>query len=196
MGAIASVNLLKNRISVDQAKDLVNILKEHPTLKSICGLNGNETELNMRGKMNGAGDAIMLAAEIVGNVALSKLIFNGSTRIQGRKEGEIVALGWKEGGIVALEAGMVEANFRNKKLGVPGAIIISAWLSSGKDKGTWTKFIFSGEDRSKSVTMETTMTVADFSEKGLGISGAIMLSAFLPKCTYVPRYTSTGVTYA
>jgi hypothetical protein len=31
--------------------------------------------------------------------------------------------------------------------------------------------------------METTMTAADFSEKFLGVSGAIMLSAFLPKCT-------------
>jgi hypothetical protein len=33
---------------------------------------------------------------------------------------------------------MTEANFSNKKLGVPGAIIISAWLSSGKDKGAMT----------------------------------------------------------
>jgi hypothetical protein len=35
------------------------------------------------------------------------------------------------------------------------------------------------------VTMETSMTEADFSGKGLGglFPGAIMLSAFLPKCT-------------
>jgi hypothetical protein len=45
-------------------------------------------------------------------------------------------------------------------------------------------FTFSGDDNnSKSVTMETTMPVADFGGKGLGVSGAIMLSAFLPKCT-------------
>jgi hypothetical protein len=44
--------------------------------------------------------------------------------------------------------------------------------------------MFSGDDdSSKSVTMETTMAVADFSGKDLGVSGAIMLSAFLPKCT-------------
>jgi hypothetical protein len=35
--------------------------------------------------------------------------------------------------------------------------------------------------------MKTTMTKADFSEKGLGVSGAIMLSAFLPK------YVSTSI---
>jgi hypothetical protein len=72
-GAILSVNLLKNGIGVDQAKDLVIILKEHPTLKSLCGNKGNETELDMSGKMDGAEDAIMLAAEVVDNGALSSL---------------------------------------------------------------------------------------------------------------------------
>jgi hypothetical protein len=43
--------------------------------------------------------------------------------------------------------------------------------------GALSQFIFSG------VTMETSMSVVDFSRKGLGISGAIILSAFLPKCT-------------
>jgi hypothetical protein len=46
-----------------------------------------------------------------------------------------------------------------------------------------TKFVFSGDDDSKSVTMETTMTVADFSGEDLGVSGATMLSAFLLQCT-------------
>jgi hypothetical protein len=73
MGAISSVNLLNNNIGIDQAKNLVSILKEHPTLNTFCGIKGNETELDMSGKMDGAGDAIMLVAEIVGNGALSKL---------------------------------------------------------------------------------------------------------------------------
>jgi hypothetical protein len=93
----------------------VRIIKEHPTLKSLCGNTGNETVLDMSGKMNGAADATMLAAEIIDNGALAK-------------------------------------------------------------------FVFSGDDNRKSVTMETTITVADFSGKHLGVSGAIMLSAFLPKC--------------
>jgi hypothetical protein len=49
--------------------------------------------------------------------------------------------------------------------------------------GAISKFTFRGDDDNKSVTMQNTMTVADLSGKGLGISGAIMLSAFLPKCT-------------
>jgi Ran GTPase-activating protein (RanGAP) involved in mRNA processing and transport len=73
MGAISSVNLLKNDIGVAQAEDLVIILKDHPTLKSLCGNKGNEAALDMSGKMNGAADAIMLVAEIIDNGALSSL---------------------------------------------------------------------------------------------------------------------------
>jgi hypothetical protein len=48
--------------------------------------------------------------------------------------------------------------------------------------GAISQFTFSG-DGNTSVTMEISMTEADFSGKGLVLSGAIMLSAFLPKCT-------------
>ena len=76
MRAILSMNLLKNGIGVEQARALVIILKEHPTLKSLCGNRGDETMLDMRGKMNGADDAIMLAAEIVDNGAMSTVVVN------------------------------------------------------------------------------------------------------------------------
>jgi hypothetical protein len=71
--AISSVNLLKNKIGINQAEALVSMLKEHPTLKSLCGNKGNETEFDMSGKMNGPEDAIMLVPEIAGNGALIKL---------------------------------------------------------------------------------------------------------------------------
>jgi Leucine-rich repeat (LRR) protein len=73
MGAISSVNLLKNDIGVAQAEDLVSILKGHLTLKSLCGNKGNETALDMSGKMNGAADAIMLVTEIIDSRALLQL---------------------------------------------------------------------------------------------------------------------------
>jgi hypothetical protein len=69
-GALSSVNLLKNRIRINQAEALASMLKEHPALKSLCGNKGNETELDMSDKMDGAEDAIMLAAEIVDNGAI------------------------------------------------------------------------------------------------------------------------------
>jgi hypothetical protein len=77
-GAILSLNLLKNHIGVEQARGLVIILKEHSALKSLCGNNGDETELDMSGKMDGAEDAIMLAAEIIDNGALIKLDISSS----------------------------------------------------------------------------------------------------------------------
>jgi hypothetical protein len=72
-GAISSVNLLMNDIGVAQAKALVSILKEHSTLKSLCGNTGNETELDMSSKMFGAGDAILLVPEIIDNGAMTSL---------------------------------------------------------------------------------------------------------------------------
>ena len=76
MGAISSVNILFNGIGTKQAQVLANILKEHATLKSLCGNMGDEMELDMSGKPNkrlDAGGAIMLAPEIAKNGALTKL---------------------------------------------------------------------------------------------------------------------------
>jgi Ran GTPase-activating protein (RanGAP) involved in mRNA processing and transport len=73
MGAILSVNVLFNDISAEQAHALANVLKEHATLKSLCGNKGNETELDISGKDIGAGGAIMLAPEIADNGAMSVL---------------------------------------------------------------------------------------------------------------------------
>ena len=45
------------------------------------------------------------------------------------------------------------------------------------------KFTFDGSGyQSQPVTMESSMTEADFSGKNLYAAGAIMLAAFLPKC--------------
>jgi hypothetical protein len=71
--ALSSVNVLFNNIGTEQAWALANILKEHATLKSLCGNTGNETELDMNGKMHGVGDAIMLVAEIIDNRAMTSL---------------------------------------------------------------------------------------------------------------------------
>ena len=49
--------------------------------------------------------------------------------------------------------------------------------------GALAKFTISGDQyHSKPVTIETTMTEANFSGKVLQASGAIILAAFLPKC--------------
>jgi hypothetical protein len=48
--------------------------------------------------------------------------------------------------------------------------------------GALSQFIFSGDENDNTFTMQTSMTDADFSGQGLGVSGAIMVAAFLPKC--------------
>jgi Ran GTPase-activating protein (RanGAP) involved in mRNA processing and transport len=73
MGALSSANLLRNNIGTKQAKALAAILKEHPTLKSLCGNKGDETELDMSGKNLRAEGAIMLVPEIIDNGAMSSL---------------------------------------------------------------------------------------------------------------------------
>jgi hypothetical protein len=129
VGAILSVNLLQNTIGIDQAKALASILKEHPTLKSLCGNSGEETELDMSGKFIKAEGAIMLAPEIAGNGALTKLIFCGDEWFDGQQ--------FATPEPATLEVGMAEADFSNKGLQVAGAIIVAAWMSH-KDMGALT----------------------------------------------------------
>jgi len=60
---------------------------------------------------------------------------------------------------------------------------VTALASAIPDMGALSTFTFSGDNYgSTPVTMETTMTEADFSGKQLGVSGGMMVAAFLPKC--------------
>jgi hypothetical protein len=151
-GTISSVNLLMNYIGIDQAEALVSILKEHPTLKSLCGNRGNETELlDMRGKLNGAGDAVMLAAEIINSVdwALTSLDISSNHLVGEKGTGRyktVAALYSDESdeeeeikepeysGIIALAdaipdmRAMTSLNLASNSLGVGGAKIIAACL--------------------------------------------------------------------
>jgi hypothetical protein len=113
---------------------------------------------------------------------LTKLIFGGDEWYNLDRDR------WIAAEPATLEVGMTEADFSNKHVGATGAIIVAAWISH-RDKGVILKFTFSGDlhglrrHDSKPVTMETSMAEAYFGGKGLGLSGAIMVAAFLPKCT-------------
>ena len=114
-GALVSANLLNNGIDAEQAQNLATVLKEHATLKSLCGNTGDETELDMSGKGIGADGAIMLVPEIAVNGALAKFTFSGM-------------VAGKDGPPVTIETSMTEADFSNKKLGASGAIMLAAFL--------------------------------------------------------------------
>ena len=107
-GAMVSANLLNNRIGAAQAHNLATILKEHATLKSLCGNEGDETELGMSGNDMGPDGAIMLAPEIVANGALATITF-------GDKQA------------VTMTTAMTEADFSGKLNGYE-ANIVAAFL--------------------------------------------------------------------
>jgi Ran GTPase-activating protein (RanGAP) involved in mRNA processing and transport len=160
MRAISSVNLLKNRIDNDQAKDLVSMLKEHPTLKSLCGNRGNETELEMSGKMDGAGDAVMLAAEVIDNGALTSLdISENALPAEGTK---LLAEALKSNQIMtALNISSNDMTYDGVNYGDMSGVAALADAMPGMGA----------------------MTSLNLASNKLGVEGAKIIAACLPKCT-------------
>jgi hypothetical protein len=73
-GSLSSANLLGNSIGVEQAQALLKIKEVKPGLTTLCGLRGDETELDLSGKgLTGPGCAILLAPEMEANGSLSSL---------------------------------------------------------------------------------------------------------------------------
>jgi hypothetical protein len=70
---LSSANLLGNFIGVEQAQALLKIKEAKPGLTTLCGLSGDETELDLSGKNLSPGCAILLAPEMEANGSLSKL---------------------------------------------------------------------------------------------------------------------------
>jgi hypothetical protein len=86
MGAISSVNLLKNNISVEQAQELVKIMQSKEKLTTLCGLSRKETMLDFSKQGLGPGDAMLIANDIKDMGALTSLdISSNSLRVEGTK---------------------------------------------------------------------------------------------------------------
>jgi hypothetical protein len=178
-GALSSMNLLCNCIGIEQAQHLVTLLKEHPTLKSLCGNTGDETELDMSGKKMAAADVTMLRPEIIGNRSLLRLsLADNNLRAEGCKA---LAQALKGNSVIT------ELNISNNHLVHYDKSAIADLIDAIKDMGVLSKFTFSGDGvhwgyNSKPVTMEVSMAEADMSGAELGVSGAMLLAGFLPKC--------------
>jgi hypothetical protein len=71
--AISSINLLKNRIPVEQAQELVKIMQRKEKLVTLCGLSKEEVELDFSGQDLHAGDAVLIANDISDMGALTSL---------------------------------------------------------------------------------------------------------------------------
>jgi hypothetical protein len=73
MRALSSANLLQNSISVEQAQELVEIMRTKENLTTLCGLSGEETELNFSNRYLGGGDVVLIANNIKDNEAMTSL---------------------------------------------------------------------------------------------------------------------------
>jgi hypothetical protein len=73
MGAISSINLLRNSIPIEQAHELVKIMQAKEKLTTLCDLSGNEATLDFSNQGLGAGDAVLIANDISNMGALTSL---------------------------------------------------------------------------------------------------------------------------
>jgi Leucine-rich repeat (LRR) protein len=197
MRVVSSVNLLKNKIGIDQAKALASILKEHSTLKSLCGNKGDETELDMRGKEMDAGDVIMLAAEIVDNGAILSLNLAGNNL-----GAPLLPAGWTHSPGNGATYRFMHADGSHQEAApagtsYPGAIAIANAI---KDMGALTS-LHVGRNRIPEKEMREIMAIAmrmgstkilckipfkdksltelDVSRKNLGFEGALVVAEYL-----------------
>jgi hypothetical protein len=153
------------------------MIKEHPTLKSLCGNRGDETELDMSGKMDGAGDAVMLVPDIIDNGALTSL--NVSNNSFG------VAAGWYFASRQWWLNGYFPKGYSENnpcdRLPAAGSDASGVILLADaiKNNGALMKLTFGDK---QALTMTTEMTEANFRGK-LQSHEAQIVAAFLPKCT-------------
>ena len=73
MPSPTSLNLLQNKLDVESAGMLVKVKAEKPTLRTLCGLTHQETELDFYNEGLGPGDAMLLAPEISIMASLTRL---------------------------------------------------------------------------------------------------------------------------
>jgi uncharacterized protein with LGFP repeats len=164
-----------NRLCNKEAgKALATMLAGNTTLKEF------DVSKNSYAGCDGPGFAQEFADGIRNNGALVKFAIRNNDL--GAEGGKALAEALKDNTI------MKELNTSSNFLGynsdgnteMSGVIDISGAIPT---MGAMKKLTISGDhSRAKPVTIETSMTEADFSDKLLGTSGATMLAAFLPKC--------------
>jgi hypothetical protein len=186
-GALSVTNVMGNRIGKEQLTKLQEIMSSKPNLVSLCGIGDDATEADLSGLGMDADDAAILASELPDKGARSVLSLKANM------------LATKEAGKVL--AGMLKGNSVLKELdlssnagfyGEDGPGFAQELAVGIKDNGALSKLTFSGDQRkgygyskdSEPVTMCLGMAQAEFSNKGLGITGAIIVGAWITHMDY------------
>ena len=72
-GALASVNVMGNKLGKEELAKLQEVMKAHSSLQSLCGIAADATEANLSGLGMDAADAAVLADDIQDKGALAFL---------------------------------------------------------------------------------------------------------------------------
>jgi hypothetical protein len=180
MGALLVLSLKSNNLRAGGGKALAGSLKGNQV---ITELNIADNGLCVDGRGSADTSGVIALADIIPDMgALAKLDASDNDMFGLKNKTGITA--WA----AALKActSITELNLAKNGINANDTKILAPAIS---DMGALSTLIFSvGKYDDELITMEASMTEADFSGKGLGVSGAMILAAFLPKCTYVPEY--------
>jgi hypothetical protein len=186
MGALTSLHVGKNDIPEKEMREIMAIAMHMESMKILCGVPFKDktlTELDVSGNNLGMEGALVITAYLNGNGALTSLDISDNTLcgLYSNGRGTYNGAGVEAlSDLLKVNSVLKELNMSKTYIGPEGAKVLSLGLSVNR---AISQFTFSGdEEDSKPVTMETSMTEADFSVKGLGESGTAMAAAFLPKC--------------
>jgi hypothetical protein len=178
MGAMTKLDLSSNDMCAEGIKLIAGALKGN---QAMTELNISSTYAGRVSKY-GAYDmsGIIVLTEVIKDMgALSKLSLKDN-RLCTKEAGKVLAAALMGNSVLKeLDVSSNYSYYHDQDQGDgPG---FAQELAVGLiDNGAMSSFTF-GEQQA--VTMTTTMTEMDFSGKELCVSEAIMISAFLPKCT-------------
>jgi hypothetical protein len=130
-GAISSVNLLKNAIPVEQAQELVKIMRSKEKLVTLCGLSRNEGTLDFSNQELGPGDAVLIANDIsdMGAISSVNLLMNAIPIKQAQELVKIMQSKEKLTTLCGLSGNEATLDFSNQGLGPGDAVLIANDIS-------------------------------------------------------------------
>ena len=197
--SLASANLLRTGLGVPQAQALVEAVKAHPTLKSVCGLRGDESVVDMSGKSLGAEDMVLLAGELKAMESMTELDLTESRFGEAGTSAIVGVLPECEQLTTLRISGQEgeESDFIKKKHCTgssfeEGDIVQYKGQACKVTKGVDSDGDLQVRPLGAVVTMEASMTELDLSGKKLGPDVAEVLVAFLPRCERLTALKFSG----
>jgi Ran GTPase-activating protein (RanGAP) involved in mRNA processing and transport len=177
MGALLSTNFLGNKIPVEQARKVVEIMQSKMKLATLCGLSKEETELDFSGRGYGPGDAVLIANDIgdMRALTIANVMGNGIGKEMLSKLQDMMRSKPNLVSLCGIADDATEVDLSGLGMDADDAIILASELP---DKQALMKLTFGDKQAN---TMTTKMAKANFSGK-LMSHEALVVAAFLPKC--------------